>query len=207
MNWGILMGDKNNSIGEVASVEGDVIEVFVYPEKFHKVRVGSILLIDSEYVKPMGVVLKLSHSSRYGSFTPLRQTRSEIDAAYPDLKNYHKFVTSVAYTSVLDDETVRHFRKSMPLLHDLVYIIEDEDLLERFMKPEGDWDFRFLEYFVKAGATHVEIREFFLNHLDFFKKRVGEFEDIVQSITRYLGRRSFDALQIVIEEFEEALRI
>lgn len=203
--WLKLRSDINNAIGEVASIEGDIIEIFVYPEKFHRIKVGEIVYIYSREVEPLGVVLKLMHSSRYRAFTPMKQDREEILKAYPDLQNYHRFVSSVVYTSHLVRDAVKHYRSSMPLLHDLVFVLDSFDLLEKFFKPDGRWDFSFLTYFIRAGADVIDIKEFLMRHLDFLKHFENEKDEIITSLTRVLSMFDFNDFYAIFEFVEEIL--
>lgn len=201
--WDILESNQSKCIGEVASVEGNFIEVFVYPEFFHKVKIGTILYIASEKVKPIGLVSKLIHSSRYRGFTPLKSSREEIQRAYPDIKDYHRFISTLVYTSHLDQGRVRHFRSAMPLLHDLVYIIEDSDMLDEFFKPNGDWDFSFLEYFARSITSYLELKDFLMNYSDYLKENQSESELIVSMISDVLLKVGFHEYDKVIEVLEE----
>jgi hypothetical protein len=206
-SWTALISSDKYLIGEVAHIEDDIIDVFVYPERFKEVSKGSILLIDSGDFKPVGIVLKTAHSSRYGSFAPLRLSRESLEDAYPDIKNYHKFVTTILYTSVLKDGKISHFRYSAPLLHDQVYIIKDHSLLEHFFKPRGEWDFSFLEYLMNYGASHLDLRELFFSHLDFFKANIDEVDLIISSVSKYVSRHSYDVLEKLIEDLEVMLNV
>lgn len=169
-SWDELFSDKEGAVGEVAAVEGNLIEVFVYPEHFHRVRVGKVVAISSEGDKPMGLVLRLAHTSGLGSFTPMKRTRQEIAQTYPDLDRYHKFTSAVAYTSHMSHRGVVHSRSAMPRLHDLVFLVEPHDLLKAYFKPNGAWDLRFLGYFTAAGASLLELSEFIEVHKDFIMK-------------------------------------
>ena len=201
-NWSELISTEDNLIGEIANVDGDILEIFVYPEKFNSVAVGSIVLVNAEAIKPIGVVLKKAHSAKYNSFTPLKKSRGELAEAYPDLEAYHDFVTTAVYTSNLRSGYIRHFRGPLPKLHDLVYIINDDSLLEQFFKPRGNWDFSFLEYYLASGATHLEIRELFYNNQQFFTERKGEKQEIFASLAQYMARYGYDKLEYVLEDLE-----
>ncbi|MHA1617378.1 MAG: hypothetical protein ACTSX9_08755 [Candidatus Njordarchaeales archaeon] len=206
--WENILGKKDQAIGEVAGTEGGIIEIFVYPEHFSKIRVGSILIIDSENQKPMGLVLKLAHSSRYGTFTPMKMTRTEISNAYPDIERYHLFVSTIAYTSYLDDANiVRHGRAGPPKLHDLVYLIKssDFDALLSFFRPNNKWDFTFLGYFFAEGATKWEFRDFLLLYRDFFKRFENEKDNILQTLIRAISRAKPELLSALLEEISEIL--
>jgi len=157
---GGLIASKDSAIGEVASVEGEAFEVFVYPECYPRVHVGDIVIVDSGDEKAVGVVSRLSHRSRLGSFTPLHRTRSEIREAYPDIESYYLFTLTVTYTSHFNGREIVHMRGAMPKLHDLVYLIEDDELIRMFF----DAGFDFLLYYVEGGAGPLEVRELLHRH-------------------------------------------
>ena len=204
-NWDFLFSKKNTAIGEVAGIEAGKIEVFVYPEFFNKVRIGSILVINSDSIKPIGLVLKLAHTSRYGSFTPMRMTRSEITKAYPDLEKYQMFVSTMIYTSHLDmDKSIKHFRAGAPKLHDLVYLVKEKPLLDAFFKPRS-WNFDFLRYFFEEGAGILEFRDFLYTHKRYFQEKTSEKEDVLRAIINSLLPSSVD-LRLVLQEISEILR-
>ena len=185
-SWYELFSRKDNAIGEVAGVEAGRIEIYIYPEFYPSIHVGTILAINSEKIKAMGLVIKLAHSSRYGSFTPMKSTRQEIRQAYPDLDKYHNFVSTMVYTSHLYRDQIIHVRASMPRLHDLVYIVHNELLLDKFFKPKGSWDFSFLRYYILEGAGPLEVKEFFYKYKDYFIKHENEKECLIKEVTRIL---------------------
>ena len=200
--WDVLEQNKIKCIGEVANVEDNFIEVFVYPEFFYKIRIGTIIYIASEKVKPIGLVSRLIHSSRYKGFTPLRVPRDSIQKAYPDLTDYHKFISSLVYTSHLERGKVKHFRSAMPLLHDLAYIVDESHLLNEFFKPDGDWDFSFLEYYVRTVNSFPELRDFFMNYSGYFKENRKDADLIVSEIADVLlgvGFLEYDKIIKVLE--------
>lgn len=150
MKIGEIVNREDFLVGEVAGVEGDILEVFIYPEKYNDVFVGSIVLVDSSDIKLLGIVVKKAHSSRYGTFAPLRRSREELKKAYPDIDRYHRYVSSILYTSVLESETITHVRKGSPRLHDRVYSLGKETYVKEFLKPSGEWDLKFLDHLVGA---------------------------------------------------------
>jgi len=176
---------KQNAIGEVASLKGGKIDVFIYPDKFKFVRTGTLFLIKSYGVYPIGMVLKLIHETRTGSFTPLGMTRDELKRRYPDIEDYEKFVATLVYVGHFDGSEFRQFRASSPLIHDLVFSLDD--CLMDFIKHEGKWNFYFLRYFIAEGATPFEVKEFFLNYTDFWKENLSEKREILEAIFESLS--------------------
>jgi len=205
-NWMIYLGDHDKAIGEVAGIESEIINIHIYPEHFDKVSFGSILIVNSLNIKPIGIVVKLAHLSKYPTFTPIRMTRDEIEKTYPDLDLYHLFVSSIIYTSHIDSyNKVMHFRSNAPRLHDLVYLINNEELLERFFKPEGEWDFNFLGYFFNHGGNIFVFRDFLYRHKDFFIKRLDEKEKIIDSLIAVIKKYKVDMVNDVLVQLTDVL--
>jgi len=204
-SWDELFSSKDRAVGEVAAVEAGKIEIYVYPEFYPLIRVGSILSINSENTKVLGLVVKLAHRSKHGTFTPMKSTRYEIQKAYPDLEKYHNFVSTMVYTSHLHGNHVVHVRASMPRLHDLVYVVKDEPLLDMFFKPKGTWDLNFLRYYIVEGAGPLEVREFFYNHKDYFIKHMHEKESLIREITRALLKSGMNDIARYLEDICEVL--
>lgn len=203
--WSKLLAEKNRAVGEIASVEGGRLEIFIYPEFYPRIHIGSILIVDSEETKPIGITLRLAHSARHGQMVPLHRTRSEISDMYPDIEKYHRFVSTVAYTSHLHGDKIFHVRSSMPRLHDLVFLVDSKGTLEHFFKPEGDWDFSFIRYYVAEGAGYLEIREFFYHHREFFLKFSEEKDEIISKIVYVLMKSGIRDIAGFLEDINEVL--
>jgi len=204
-SWGELLSEKRRAIGEVASVEGGKIEIFVYPEFYPRVHIGSVLIVDSEETKPIGLALKLAHSARHGQMVPLHRTRSEISDMYPDIEKYHRFVSTMAYTSHLRGDEIIHVRSSMPKLHDLVFLVDSKSLLVRFFKPKDIWDFSFMRYYVAEGASYLELREFFYHHREFFSDFLSEKDEIVSRVVYALIKSGIRDIAGFLEDINEVL--
>jgi len=182
MSWAELFSRKENAIGEVTGVDAGRIEIFVYPECYPRIRVGSIIAINSEEIKPVGLVIRMAHRPRHGQIQPLRKTRSEILKSYPDIDKYHRFVSTIAYTSHVRGDKLFHVRASMPRLHDLAFLVEIEDLLDAFFRPYGRWNFEFLRYFLMEGGGALELRELFFTHRNYFLSKSDDLKDIVEAL-------------------------
>jgi len=198
--WRTILSLKDGAVGEIASVENNVFEVYIYPVYYPKIRVGTILAVNSETNKAIGIILKLSHRSRLGGFTPLHRTRAEINQAYPDLDRYHDFVCTSVYTSHFNGENLFHYRASMPRLHDLVYIIEDSELLHDFFNTGN---FEFIRYYILSGANLLEIREFLNLHSQILRKLDRQW--IVNNLMRALLKAGVTQLAGYLEELSEII--
>lgn len=205
-SWMTYLSDRDKAIGEVAGIESEIINIHIYPEYFDKVGFGSILMINSINIKPIGIVIKIAHSSRYQTFTPIRMTRDEIKKTYPDLDLYHLFVSSIIYTSHIDPyNKIKHFRANAPRLHDLVYLIDNEELLEKFFKPENEWDFNFLGYFFNNGGNILVFRDFLFRHRDFFIKKSSEKKKIIESLISVMKKYGIDIINDLLIQLTDVL--
>ncbi len=198
--WAKVFSVKDNAVGEVAAVEGNVFEVYLYPPYYPRVRIGTVMVVNSEGTKAIGIVVRLSHRSRLGSFNPLHRTRAEIEQAYPDLERYHNFVCTVAYTSHLDGNKLIHSRASMPRLHDLVYLVNDRELLHSFFNSRS---FDFLRYYIMAGAGPLEVKELFQLHAPIFRKM--NVNELARSIVKSSVRAGVSQPVAYLEELNEIL--
>jgi len=209
MNWGQLVSIENYMVGEVAFVDDNLVDVFVYPEKFNVVYKGAVLLVDGRRDSPIGIVIKKAHEASYSSFTPLRQTREQLEKSYPDLNQYHRFVSTIVYTSILRNNVVHHFRSIMPLLHDRVFLVSDKELLDKFFKPQGEWDFTFLDYMIREIETKlipVDVREFFLNHSEYFSSYHDEREEIIRALSKALSDYPYNLIVKIVRELDRIWR-
>jgi len=179
MRVGEIINRNDLIVGEVAGVEGDIIEVFVYPDKYNDLYTGSILLINSSDLKLLGLVVKKAHSSRYGTFTPLRKSREELLKAYPDIDRYHRYVSSVLYTSVIEGEQIIHVRRGLPRLHDMVYLLNRKEYILEFLRPSNKWDFKFLNYLVGANLSIFTIQEILGNMITQLSLDEDEKSDLI----------------------------
>ena len=199
--------NKENAVGEVAEVNNGMIEVLIYPEFHAKIKIGSIIIFDSEYVKPIGIVINQLHRTRHGHITPLRKPRAEILKAYPDLDKYHKYAVTVVYTSHYLDGKVRHYRSGMPRLHDLAFLVDKEEYLDAFFKPSGDWSLEFLEYYISAGAGPLEIREFLLTHLSYLSKNRDTIQEFLRELIYVAYKTKLSKFSLFLEEIDKILQM
>ncbi len=207
MRIGEIVNRSDILVGEVAGVEGDILEVFVYPERYNDIFVGSLVLIDSSDLKILGIVVRKTHSSRYGTFAPLRKNREELHKAYPDLDRYHRYVSSILYTSVLVDETPVHVRRGSPRLHDMVYVLKKSDLIMEFLKPRGGWDFSFINHLIGARLSPHLIMETIGNLLSQVTLNEDEKESMLSSLLDVVWAVSRDFAIELAKYLEDVLNL
>lgn len=202
----VLLENKENAVGEVAGIESDIIDIFIYPDRFNEVGFGSILIVDAGEIKPVGIIVKIAHTSRYSSFTPMKMTRDEIKRVYPDIDLYHSFVSSIVYTSHINQSNeINHFRSIAPRLHDLVYLIDEEEFLDLFFRPHGQWDFSFLPYFFSYGGNILIFRDFINRYRDYFIKRTEDKESIIEAVVNAINRYHGEMIHDVLIQMSEVL--
>lgn len=211
IKWHALLSSNDNAIGEVANVKGGILDIYIYPEYYPNVNIGNIIVINAEKFKLLGIVLKLLHETRLGSFTPLRKPRNEINQTYPDLERYHSYVSTIVYTSHLDlssgKSEIFHRRAGMPRLHDLAFIVQEEDLLDTFFKPNGLWDFSFLKYYIKEGASIIEVSDLLYCHKDYIRSKINQNKkNFYKAFIKALIDAEIEDIATYMEVLEEVLK-
>jgi hypothetical protein len=88
----------------------------------------------------------------------------------------------------------------MPRLHDLVYIIEDSELLYDFFNTGN---FEFIRYYILSGANLLEIREFLNLHSQILRKLDRQW--IVNNLMRALLKAGATQLAGYLEELSEVI--
>jgi hypothetical protein len=209
--WHALLSSNDKAIGEVANVKGGIFDIYIYPEFYPNINVGNIIVINAEKFKLLGIVLKLAHETRLGSFTPLRKSRNEINQTYPDLERYHSFVSTIVYTSHLnltsEKPEIFHRRAGMPKLHDLAFIVKENDLLDTFFKPNGLWDFSFLKYYIKEGASIIEVNDLLYYHKDYIKSKINQDKkSFYKAFIKALIEAEIEDIATYMEILEEVLK-
>ncbi|GEM_PF-3605251 len=209
--WHALLSSNDKAIGEVANVKGGVFDIYIYPEFYPNINVGNIIVINSEKFKLLGIVLKLMHETRLGSFIPLRKSRNEINQTYPDLERYHSFVSTIVYTSHLnltsEKPEIFHRRAGMPKLHDLAFIVKENDLLDTFFKPNGLWDFSFLKYYIKEGASIIEVNDLLYYHKDYIKSKINQDKkNFYKAFIKALIEAEVEDIATYMEILEDVLK-
>lgn len=211
IKWNVLLSSNNKAIGEVANVKGGIFDIYIYPEYYSNVTIGNIIVINAEKFKLLGIVLKLAHETRLGSFTPLRKSRNEINQIYPDLERYHSFVSTIVYTSHLDltseKSEIIHRRAGMPKLHDLAFTVQENDLLDTFFKPNGLWNFSFLKYYIKEGASIIEVNDLLYCHKGYIKSKINQDKkSFYKAFIKALIEAEVEDIATYMEVLEEVLR-
>jgi len=165
MGWPEAASDPEKAVGEVFSVDGQNIDIFVYPQYLPRIRIGDILAIEVEWGLALAIVLDTSYRAQR-SFRALRLSMEALRRSIPDIYRFHVLLTRAVYTSRYEAGVVEHMRGGTPMLHALVYRVEPPELVREFFMPRGSWDLSFLQPYVEAGATPATVKHLFRNHRD-----------------------------------------
>jgi len=168
-------------IGEVFSIDGDYIDIFVYPEYLPHIQVGDIIAVETEWGYALCITLNTSYKAQR-SFKALKLNMEAIKKNIPDIYRFHILLTRAVYTSRFEEGIVMHMKGGTPLLHALVFKLPNAAVL-KFLKPNDKLDLSFMETYIRAGAKPTELRHFLLN----YKALVQPFKiDFIKEFTRVI---------------------
>lgn len=185
--WAIIKSNPEKAIGEVFSINGEHIDVFIYPEFLPHVKIGDIFAIEVEWGLAVGIALNTSYRAQR-SFRALKLSLERIKRDIPDIYRFHILLTRIAYTSKFEDGRLEHVRGGTPMLHSLAFRVESKDLLTSFFKPTGEWDLSFLELYINAGATPITVKHFFSNHREIILECMDDRDKFISELARVLRR-------------------
>lgn len=195
-------------VGEVSSAGSDSFEFFVYPEAYPLVRLGSIVVADSEGAKPVGLVASLAHRVGRGTFTPLRRTREELAKAYPDIDEYLQQASTAMLVGYVSGSAVVQRRAVMPRVHDLVYLAGG-DFVRSFLRPGRRWSFDFVEYLAASlspKSLELLFRDFVDCHAESLKSLAAERRDALSALSSALVRSSVPNASRYLSELEAKMK-
>lgn len=149
---------NRDAIGEVFGIDGDNIDIFVYPEYLPWIRIGDILAVETDWGYAIGIVLNASYRAQR-SFRVLKMRLETLRKNVPDIYRFHLLLTRMIYTSRFEGGRVIHMRGGTPMLHALTYKL-DEELLNNFLFLNGKLNLSFLKRYIEAGAGPEAIKHF-----------------------------------------------
>lgn len=194
---------KNSEpIGEVFSIDGDYIDIFIYPEYLPWIKVGEILAIETDWGYAIGITLHTSYRAQR-SFRALKLNIDMLRKNIPDIYRFHILLTKLVYTSRFENGEVKHMKGGSPLLHSLTYTLPN-DTITNFFKPKDKLDLTFLRRYIINGASPDAILYFIDRYKDVintcgleyflqeFAKIVSSIEGIdplryIRAISEYMG--------------------
>jgi len=185
--WATIPSNPENAVGEVFSINGEYIDVFVYPEFLPQVKIGDIFAVEVDWGLAIGIALNTSYRAQR-SFRALKLSLEKIRREVPDIYRFHILLTRIAYTSKFENGILEHVRGGTPMLHSLTFKINSKDLLTTFFKPSGNWDLSFLELYINAGATPNIIKHFFSNHRRVIMEIMTDQDQFINELVKVIRR-------------------
>lgn len=189
---------RDDPIGEVLSIDGNVINVYVYPEYYGSISINQFLIIVSKHFFPITVVFKNIHrTKREGSFAPSRTGYERLKEIYPDIDRTYVYAIStylVGYSSL--DGEVYISPNISPRLHDFTYVLDEDDTIALF-KRNGQLDFGLLRYLLSFKQDPLFFRDFLFKNRHVLKS-LSNKETIFKTV--------FDVIRSVITD-ERIMRV
>ncbi len=196
-----------NAIGEVLSIDGNRITIYVYPERFQDISMGDMLIVKSDYVNPILVIDRNIHKARREQgFTPIRVGIEEFRRLYPDSEYYYMYVTSGLYVSYADSNGVLFLSiGASPNVHDLAFKLDSNDRIKLFLKG-SEISFDILRYIFWDKIDIMLFREFLIKNIDVLRK-LGSIAELIGPLSRSIITltRNHVVFKNLIKEFIEVL--
>jgi|Deesub1362B_J571_1020462.scaffolds.fasta_scaffold00005_295 hypothetical protein len=181
-----LKAHEDKAVGEVLSVNGFYIDIFIYPEFLEHIRIGDIIAVSTDWGYAIGPVLETSYKSQR-SFRALKINMDKIRKAIPDIYKFHLIFTRIVYTSHFDGHEIIHVRGATPLLHSLAYKLDSNDILDIFFGV-SDWKLEFVRTYVSMGADTLIFRHFIETHKNYLRNKIGDKEVFIRVLSKHLAR-------------------
>ena len=182
----------NKAFGEVSSIDGVEVSIYVYPEKYQNISIGNVVILNSGSYYPVIIIHRNLHRARREqSFYVLRMGHEDLESIYPDAITQYIYVVSgimVGYCNTLGE--VNWSIGPPPRLHDLSYLIDRDDL-ENLLLVGGNPNFRWLENLIRATNDTLVIKEFFIKN---------------REVLRDIGDPKKVFMELFISLFESGLR-
>jgi len=159
--------NSRSRIGEVASISGNLINVFLYPHSYQSVSMGDFLLIVGGVGGYVGVVVRNLHKvRRERNFSLMGMDYEEIKRLYPDIDRLYIYAIDLILVGYVtnDSKTIIGLSGS-PRIHDPVYKMDDSDVKDIFIRLDGI-DFSLFRYLRDYLEDVVWFREFLRRNRD-----------------------------------------
>ncbi len=196
--------DVGSAVGEVLNINGDVISIFIYPEKYSDVSIGEVLLVNSGSYYPILVISKNIHRARREQgFTPLKTGYEKLKTIYPDVDRMYIYAISGLLIGYIDEKGYLNVGYGAPpRLHDLTYILDSKSKTAIFLNRDGKPDFNVIRYLFSQGIDPLFFREFIMKNIDVIKS-LGDKESVFNSLFDSLLKSSSNQslMRILINDF------
>ncbi len=203
----VNVGKYNNlgsAVGEVLSINGDLISIFIYPEKHGDVSIGEVLLVNSESYFPILVIYKNIHRARREQgFTPLKAGYEKLKTIYPDVDRMYIYAISGLLIGYIDEKGYLNIGYGAPpRLHDLTYVLDSKSRAAIFLDRDEKPDFNVIRYLFSQGIDPLFFREFIMKNMDVIKS-LGDKEFVFNSLFNSLLKSvpTHSLMRVLINDF------
>lgn len=208
LSIGKYMGIQK-AVGEILSIDGKIVSIFIYPEKYRDISVGEIIIVNSETYFPIMVVSKNVHRARREQgFIPIKTGYEAMKEIYPDADRLYIYAASsvlVAYTDA--DGVLRIGYGPSPRLHDLAYPLDPDDRINLFLSNSGEPNFDMLKYLFSEGVNPIIFREFIQKNrcvIESISSKEDVFKSLFNTLIDIVPSQSI--LRVLIKEFLSLMR-
>jgi hypothetical protein len=191
------------AIGEVSSIEGVGVDIHVYPEKYHLVSVGDILLVNSGGYHPIIVVTRSLHRvRRERSFITAGVDHEGMKRVYPDSERLYIYVISGVMVGYIDiSGEVSYGLGYSPRVHDFTYILDPEDRGALLME-DSEIDLRLVRRLLEHTSDPLIFREFLIRNRDVIDG-LGDVDIVFSELFKIMLDLRIDegAIGIMVSDF------
>jgi len=169
------------AVGEVANILGNNVSVYLYPEAYEDVSMGDFLLITGRKTSFVSVVVKNLHRvRRERSFSLMGMDYEDIKEIYPDIDRLYIYAVEAAIIGTVDlSGKLSIGLGGAPRIHDMVFKMDEEDILEVFRYRDISFD--LLKYLEGYVGDDVWVREFFRRNREVLRS-LGDGGDILEKL-------------------------
>lgn len=180
--------DPGNALGEVSSIDGLNINIYIYPDRFPDISIGEIVVVNSGGILPVVIITSNIHRAlSERGFTPLKMDHGDLSRMYPDIDRLYTYVATGVMTGYISRDGLIHIGLGgNPRIHDLVYIMDRDDRYILFHR-DGRLDLSPLIYIGGGLGDIVFMREFIKRNMDILL-RGSTIDELISTIFNTLLR-------------------
>lgn len=200
--------NSRKPVGEVSSISGNTVNIYLYPESYEDVSVGDIVLVASRVNGYVGVVVKNLHRvRRERSFSLMGMDYEGVKKLYPDIDRLYIYAVEVALVAYFSQGSgVNLGLSGAPRIHDPVFKLDEADGSELFRGVNGI-SFDILRYLSVYLGDDIWVREFFRRNSKLFRGLGGgeELLERLMDILVWIGVSPLVFSRVVSTFVEEVL--
>jgi hypothetical protein len=189
-------------IGEVMNVEGEYIDVMLYPDRYANVRLASPIYISSEECGLITFSISNVTRAKYGKEFALikRDTGIKTPNVYPDIRTHYNYIIRVYNLYYIDrDGNIIRRMGCNPSPHDPAYSLSKEDLRKILFTPSFNGD--ILRILSMVNPNPLFIREF----LTCVKGVYDEYDlsNLLTEMLSALHQAGYRMIHLFLRDFKE----